>query len=121
MRTISSSDTLNSTPTHQQFSELVHQTLETVESKASKTDYRHTYSKWLTWCNANHFNPTDLRPGYVLIFLNEQEISTATRRHQLAALRKLAQMDYSLNPSDDTHYTFKALQTIKVSPLPHFR
>jgi hypothetical protein len=113
--------TTNADLKQQHFTDLVHRTLATIDSKTNRRVYRYAYSKWLRWCNANEFHPTDLRPGYVLIFLNEQVKTKVTRQAYLAALRKLAQTDYLLHPSAETHYAVEALQTITVTPLPHFK
>jgi hypothetical protein len=119
MDAIRSLNTRSSLPDHQHFAHLVQMTLKAIEAKTSKRAYRLTYGKWLMWCKANQFDPADLRPGYVVIFLNEQITTKASRQRHLAGLRRLAETDYTLNPSDDTRYILQALHTIKVAPFPH--
>jgi hypothetical protein len=121
MRTVPSSNIPEPARNYHHFSQLVQSTLETVEAEPTKRDYGQIYGKWYTWCKTNLIHPSDIRPGYVVIFLNEQATTMVIRKRYLVALRKLAQTDYTLNPSNDTRYTFEALQTIKVVPLAHLR
>ena len=54
-----------------------------------------------------------LRPACVFAFLSAQKTTKATRQLQLSALRKLAQMLYILQQTDDTRRIIEALNVIK--------
>src|SRR5690606_12530471 len=66
-----------------------------------------------SWCAATGVDPFDLRPGAVTAFLSAQNTTKATRQRQLSALRKLAQMLYILEPTDDHRRYVEALKVTK--------
>lgn len=94
------------------FTELVDMTLWSV-AKTSARVYGQTLKAWAAWCDLNGLDPLDLRPAVVLEFISEGETTAATRKRQLSALRKLAQMAYVLNPTDDTRRFYEALQLVR--------
>ena len=95
------------------FDELARLTLLGLESKASQRVYRQTFNAWGAWCVDNDVDPLDLRPGVVVAFLSDGDTTKATRQRQLSALRKLAQMLYILDPSDDHRRILEALKLTK--------
>ena len=95
------------------FDQLVEFTVRQLPSANSGRVYRQTYAIWRAWCASNGLDPLDLRPAHVLPFLEQQRVVKSTRQRQLSALRKLALMHDTLNPSDATERIVKALQQIK--------
>jgi integrase len=95
------------------FNELARVTLLGLESSASQRVYRQTFTAWGAWCDQNGVAPLDLRPGVVVQFLADGDTTKATRQRQLSALRKLAQMLYILDPSDDHRRIVEALKLTK--------
>jgi integrase len=96
----------------QPFDELVAFAQQTVAASSARI-YGQTFTLWRAWCVENHIPLLDLRPVHVLTFLRAQNATKATRQRQLSALRKLAQMMYILNPSDDVRRIHEALKVIK--------
>lgn len=99
-------------PDNGAFAELTTQVERTV-AKSSARVYRQTFAAWSSWCTANGVDPFDLRPGAVTAFLSEQNTTKATRQRQLSAMRKLAQMLYILEPTDDNRRYVEALKVTK--------
>ncbi|MBK8034124.1 MAG: hypothetical protein IPK17_32415 [Chloroflexi bacterium] len=99
------------------FAELAEMTLWSV-AKTSARVYGQTLKAWCAWCDLNGLDPLDLRPAVVLEFISEGDTTAATRKRQLSALRKLAQMAYVLNPTDDTRRFYEAL---RIRPTTHGR
>jgi integrase len=95
------------------FDALMRVTLLGLESKASQRVYRQTFMAWADWCVQNGSDPLDLRPGMVVAFLADGDTTKATRQRQLSALRKLAQMLYILDPTDDSRRYVEALRLTK--------
>ena len=95
------------------FDALTRVTLLGLESQASQRVYRQTFNAWAEWCVQNGSDPLDLRPGQVVAFLADGNTTKATRQRQLSALRKLAQMLYILDPSDDHRRIVEALKLTK--------
>jgi integrase/recombinase XerD len=95
------------------FDALTRVTLLGLESKASQRVYRQTFNAWGAWCLENGSPPLDLRPTNVVDFLASGDTTKATRQRQLSALRKLAQMLYILDPTDDSRRYVEALRLTK--------
>ena len=102
----------NVSPEHTAFNELVNMTLWSV-AKTSARVYGQTLKAWGAWCALNALSPLDLRPAVVLEFISAGATTAATRKRQLSALRKLAQMAYILDPTDDTRRFYEALQLVR--------
>ena len=98
------------------FSTLAVQVERTVAGSSARV-YRQTFAAWTVWCVENNVDPFDLRPAHVVAFLASANITKATRQRQLSALRKLAQMLYILDPSDDNRRYVEALKLTK-APAP---
>src|SRR5664279_1220198 len=96
----------------QPFDELQALALQTVAPSSARV-YGQTYGRWRAWCAQDGTAPLDLRPVTVLSFLWGQNATKATRQRQLSALRKLAQMLYILNPTEDTRRIHEALKVVK--------
>lgn len=96
----------------QSFDELVAVTGQTVAASSARI-YGQTFTLWRAWCADQGILLLDLRPANVLAFLSAQAATKATRQRQLSALRKLAQMLYVLQPTDETRRILEALKLIK--------
>ena len=96
----------------QPFEELVALTSQTVAASSARI-YGQTFALWRAWCGDQGIPLLDLRPAHVLAFLSAQNATKATRQRQLSALRKLAQMLYVLQPTDETRRILEALKLIK--------
>jgi len=94
------------------FVELAEQVERTVAESSARV-YGQTYAAWSSWCAATGVDPFDLRPGAVTAFLSAQNTTKATRQRQLSAMRKLAQMLYILEPTDDHRRYVEALKVTK--------
>jgi hypothetical protein len=105
----------------QPFDEIVALTLQTVAASSARV-YGQTFALWYAWSVANKVNPLDLRPGVVLSFIGAENATTKTTgQRQLSALRKLAQLRYILNPSEDNRHSVEALKMVKAPAGGRFR
>jgi integrase len=98
--------------TNGQFNALADQVERTVAASSARV-YTQTFGAWSEWCAMNGVNPLDLRPAVVTAFLAAGDTTKATRQRQLSALRKLAQMLYIVDPSDDHRRIVEALKVTK--------
>lgn len=97
---------------HGQFNALADQVERTVAASSARV-YKQTFGAWTEWCAMNGVSPLDLRPGNVTAFLEANDTTKATRQRQLSALRKLAQMLYIIEPTDDHRRIVEALKVTK--------
>lgn len=93
--------------------------LRSLESAASQRVYGQTYRAWAEYCESAGLSPYDLSPAPVLGFIGSKDTTKTTRQRQLSALRKLAQMMFITQPSEEIRRMYEALKVIKAPASPH--
>lgn len=87
--------------------------LSTVSENSARV-YAQTYIHWMDWGQPLGVHPLDLRPQIVREFLREMEVTRATRRRHLSALRKLARV-LALDPTrPEFRNMYEALRMLKI-------
>jgi len=94
------------------FTQAVDFTLRTVSAGSARV-YAQTFRAWAKWADAAGVDRLALRPANVLQFIDDSDGTKATRQRQLSALRKLAQMQFVLQPTDDARRNLEALSFVK--------
>lgn len=96
------------------FGRVVEAALAGLPSANSQRVYAQTYRAWATWAQDNGLGALDLLPGNVTLFLQAANTSTATRKRQLSALRRLARKAHTLALllDPETARRFEALRAL---------
>jgi integrase len=87
----------------------------TVGDKSGRV-YEQTYRSWSAWCEENQIDIMNIHAGNVYDFLDNGNTTIATRRRQLSAMRKFAQMLVILD-GQEAQKLYESLKVIK-APKP---
>lgn len=97
------------------FSQVVSFVKKTVGEKSARV-YEQTYRAWSVWCEENQIDIMNIQAGNVYDFLDSGNTTIATRRRQLSAMRKFAQLLVILD-GQEAQKLYEALKMIK-APKP---
>ncbi len=85
-------------------------------SDSSKRVYMDTYNKWLKWAVSSDVDPMAINALTVDRFLKLQHVTITTRRLMLASLRKMMQIAFVFEPSNELlRQNYESLKLLKVS------